>query len=276
MKLDPKFTKAIQNWLETPEDKRDIKAGAELLLALNRNRALYNSVMRRPEKFGPKVAYELRKHLRIRLDDMTVDDIVRMEAKLLPKVSETLAPTLLISPDRETPGACVARGRRPDHELLPPEIRDLWDSNEDRYRRINILFNELKAMHDAQPCDRYDKLVILDGLDKQYRKNLELYDSYVFEHAADSLPDSDHAADSEPEAAPETTDVETDNTKTVNAARKTLSKYRKQLSALSQDDPKRQTALEKIQAAVDAILASKAGVASETEADLRALGIKFE
>ncbi|MDE5784975.1 MAG: hypothetical protein K2H98_00425, partial [Duncaniella sp.] len=181
--------------------------------------------------------------------------------------------------DDELPEGSVAKGRREDHDSLPAEIRDLWDSNAARYQQIRLLFNELKAMHSAKPCDRYEKLVILDELDKTYRSNLEKYDSFVAPVPTDDdahEEESSQSFDTEVAAAGDTSDVNTDTEKTVNNARKTLSKYRKKLSELEADDPARVTALEKIQGAVTAILACGAGVAEDTRAELITLGISFD
>ena len=77
--MDNKLTQQITDWLNTPRERRDIGAGAMMLLRLNNNRFLYANIMRRPEKFADKLEYELRKHLRIRLDNMTMADVVRLK-----------------------------------------------------------------------------------------------------------------------------------------------------------------------------------------------------
>lgn len=256
MKFDPKLTHAVQDWLNTPENERDIMAGAEMMLSLNRNRALYNSILRNPVKYAAKLSYELRKYLRMRLDNVAAADVVRIEKRVMTVVQSTLARAPEISSEQELPAATVVRGRRQDHDSLPEEIRELWDSNADRYQRIRLLFNELKAMSDSQPCDRYEKLVILDELDKTYRSNLEKYDSYV-----PGTPTAEVTADSE---------------RTVNNARKTLSKYRKVLAGLDADDPKCAEVIEKIDNAAHTIVACGAGLAEETRAELSELGITFD
>lgn len=285
MKLDSKVTQSVQDWLNTPEDERDIKAGADLMLSLNRNRALYNSILRRPDKFVGKLVYELRKHLRIRLADMTLADVGRKEKEVMPLVQETIGTMPILSTDDELPEGVVARGRRADHDILPAHVQELWDSNAERYRRIVVLFNELKAMNDLQPCDRFEKVAMLGELDRTYRENLSLYDSYVPESlppmggdTPDETPSENASDEVSTEGIPSEAsrdEVSTDNVRIISNARKTLSKYRKQLTALDGDDPRRQTALEKIQSAVDAIIACGAGVADDTKAELTALGINF-
>lgn len=255
-KLDHQLTENVRRWLMTPAADHNIASGAEMLLALTRNRALHNSFLRKPAKFMPKVEYELRKHLEIRLRDMSGADVAALESRVIPRVAQTVGSLPTISSDDDFPEGTKAKGRRPDHDMLPQEIRDLWESNGPRYRKIVLLFNELKAMADMQPCDRFEKLAMLDDLDSRYRENLALYDAY------------DPA---EPEAAAKSAE----QTKKVNAARKTLSKYKKRLLSMPADDPSRAEALGKAQAAVDTILASGAGFTDLMKAELHAIGITF-
>ena len=210
-----------------------------MLLKLNNNRFLYANIMRRPDKYADKVEYELRKHLRIRLYNMTNADVVRLEAKVIPAAKQTLAsPPAVVSTDAELPKANVARGRRADHDRLPAEVQALWDKNFTLYQTIKDLFERLKAMEKAQPCDRYEYLKLLDDADKQYRANLENYDNYVAPSAPSaSSPTSTAAkAKSPTENAEDSTSRDTDYRK-INAARKTLSKYKKVFAnAIEQGD----------------------------------------
>ena len=260
MKLDPILTEKVKKWLDTPAPERDVHEGATLMLQLNRNRALYNSVILRPEKFMDKLVYELRKYLRIRLDNMTVSEVAAMEAEVMPRVRDTIETVPVISTDAEMPDAAVAKGKRPDHDSLPASIQELWDSNRQRYQRIVLLFNELKAMSDAQPCDRYEKLRLLDEADKKYRSNLQKYDAYV------ALP-----AESINEQIQGTEMV-----RAIGAARKTISKYRKVISADPEDSEKIGIAKSKIQAAVAIIKNAGAEFSETTVKDLTAIGISFD
>lgn len=256
MKLDPKFTASMQSWLNTPAERRDMAAGAMLLFQANRNRALYNSIVARPAKFAAKLEYEMRKHLKIRLAKMSLEDVVRMDASVMPRVERTVATEAVISTDDELPKGAVAKGKRPDHDTLPAEIQQLWDDNAQRYRKVRALFEELKAMSDAEPCDRYEKLVILDKEETAYRTSLAAYDAYGNE--PDGL--EKRAADQ----------------KRVSALRKSLSTHRKQLGKLPEDDAKRSILLDKIQAEVSELAALGSGIADGTKIELAALGIKFE
>lgn len=247
----------MQAWLNTPADARDIAAGALMLYQANRNKALYNSIIARPEKFAVKLEYEMRKHLKIRLAKMSLEDVARMEVKVMPRVEHTIAAEAVISTDDELPEGTVAKGKRADHDSLPPEIQALWDDNAMRYRKVRQLFEELKAMADAQPCDRYEKLVMLDKEEAAYRTSLAAYDAY------------------DP-AEPDGIAKRMIDQKRVNALRKSLSTHRKQLGKLAGDDPKRPALLDKIQSEVAELTALGSGLADDTKIELRSLGIELD
>lgn len=256
-KLDQKLTQQIQDWLNTPEADRDIVAGAEMLLRLSRNMALYNSAVRHPQKFAPKVAYELRKYLNMRLNNMAVSDVVELEQKVMPRVAETLSVPVMetvISVDDEHPEGLVAKGKRPDHDSLPEEIREIFAINTERRKRIDLLFNELKAMSGAQPCDRYEKLHILDETEAAYRRDWERYDNY---------------RPGEPEPMPDE-----EIKKRLSAARKKLSKYRG-VYAKEQDEAKNAVALEKLTAAVNDIRELGGDISDDTRLALLDMGVKL-
>lgn len=257
MKLDHKLTSAIQDWLNTPSETRDVMAGADMALAVTRNRALYNTFLRNPKKFMPKIEYELRKHLNIRLHDMSAADVARLEGAVMPAAEETVSSMPVISSEDEiAPGR---KGRRPDHDSLPEEVRRLWDDNIDRGRRIVLLFNECKAMADAQPCDRFEKVKMLGDLDRDYRMAMSKYDSYV-----PGMPFSGFGESPSKDSA-----------KAVNSARKTISTYKGRLSGLAQDDPKREVYIDKINEAVRAVAANGGSFTPEYAEELRSMGVSM-
>lgn len=267
--MDHNFTAQLADWLNSPRDQRDIAAGALMLLRLNNNRFLYANIMRRPDKFADKLEYELRKHLRIRLDGLTRDDVMRLESQVIPAAEKTLAtPPAVISTDDELPEAKVARGRREDHDRLPAAVQALWDNNLQLYKTIKNVFEQLKTMERAEPCDRYEYLKILDEADKKYRANLERYDGFVIGDEPDACP-----------AAQDTTDNATDDqaARKINAARKTLSKYKKILAqSLEQDNAeKTDTAKAKILDSVAAIRHAGGTVGAAVTTELLALGINI-
>ena len=261
--MDNKFTEQLTDWLNTPKEKRDIALGATMLLRLNNNRFLYANIMRRPEKFADKLEYELRKHLNIRLDGLTRRDVAQLESKIIPQAKQTLANApAVITTDDEKPKAKVAKGRRADHETLPPQIQALWDNNLQLYKTIKNVFEQLKTMEKAQPCDRYEYLKILEDADRRYRANLERYDNYV--------PGSEPPA---VETAEDNTDPDTAALRKINAARKTLTKYKKILANSADDKERAATAREKIIACVATIRENGGSIGTAVTADLQKLGI---
>lgn len=91
MYIDEQLTINMQGWLNTEPAKRDLMKGAEMVLKLTRNRILYQNISHNPQKFASKIEYELKKHLAIRLDRKTIQDVVKMDKELVPAVAETLA-----------------------------------------------------------------------------------------------------------------------------------------------------------------------------------------
>ena len=282
-KLDKRFTQQIQDWLNAEPSKRDITAGATLLLQCSRNRALYNSIIMRPQKYAAKLEYELRKYLRMRLDNMAVADVVRLETKVIPSVKDIVENPPVVSQDAPTAGSS-GRGRRADHAELPAEIQALWDSNLDRYHSIVHLYNEVKSLRDAQPCDRYELLKQLADLDAKYRDNLAAYDSWQpddssvfgqpFSGSGEVLTSDEDAEGESPEDGEQGAEP-ADLIKKVAAARKSISKYRKRLAELDASDPKRADVLNKLQSAVDTVLAAGVGFTDTVALDLQAAGIKL-
>lgn len=133
----------------------------------------------------------------------------------------------------------------------------------DTLPQIVLLFNELKAMADQEPCDRFEKLQMLDELDKQYRHALEQYDWYLPGHSA--LP---------PSATPPLSAVRTDEeTRRLSAARKTLGKYKKVASTADVSDERRTLAITKCRACVAVIRDLGGSFTPEVAAELAALGI---
>ena len=133
MYIDEQLTINMQGWLNTEPAKRDLMMGAEMVLKLTRNRYLYQNISRNPQKFASKIEYVLKKHLAIRLDRKTIQDVIKMDEELVPAVAETLATFQPeISSDDDAPQeATIAKGRRADHDSLPEDIRRLWEDNKD-------------------------------------------------------------------------------------------------------------------------------------------------
>lgn len=266
--MDNNFTQKMQDWLNQPAHERDIVAGATMLLQLNRNRVLYTNIVRRPERFADKVEYELRKHLKIRLDGLTVADVVKMEREVMPRVEQTLKDALVVSTDAELPDGTIARGKRLDHDHLPAEIRALWDGNIDNYHKVRDLHHRLKEMEAAPPCDRYEYLKLLDEADRKYRENLAKYDGFVLGQEPATVVADNTADDQAPER----------DKARINAARKSISKWKGALvKAYGEGDgAKCDEAKDKILAAVADLRAAGGALGAKVSADLLQLGIEIE
>lgn len=251
--MDHKFTEKIRTWLNTPVNERSIEEGATMLLQLNRNRILHQNIIRRGVRMMPKLEYELKKHLRIRDDGKTLHEVVAMEKVIMPAVEQ-----LVTKPEAEH------AGKRADHDELPEEVQQLWDGNFERYTKIKALFEELKAMEKMQPCDRYEKLKLLDEAEKAYREALSAYDSYVKE---DNFPTKTEEQPVDPaELATQ-----------IGNARKYISEGKGKLKKLIDEgnEAKAATLREKIVERVRIIQQAGAPISDDTFAELSELGINL-
>lgn len=268
--MDHKLTEKIQAYLQTEPAKRNVVEGATLLLSLNRNRILFQNVMRRPDKFADKVEYELKKHLKIRLDDKTLADVAAMDRAVVPMAKETINRRLEsvseqvddINTPEELQVAVKHAGKRTDHDELPDEIKDLWEQSAELWFKIKETFETLKTMEAAPPCDRYEYLKLLDEADKQYRSNMAKYDAFVVGGAVVEEPKELEPADI---------------AKKVQAARKYISDNKKKLAELkeAEDFPneKYDALRAKVQERFDFLIESGNSVSEEQVAELKELGI---
>ena len=170
------LTPKIQEWLDSDADKRDIRAGAELLLRVNsRNRILYDNIMRNPAYYAKKLEYELRKELKKRLIDTTHEEVSSMVAQV-DVIAEQRG---LQRPERSE----FQRGKRADHDELPPEVQQLYEDNADIMRRMRDAHTKLRMInYSNSTCpdsDRYPLAKAIIAYDEQYRDNWNVYDHYV-------------------------------------------------------------------------------------------------
>ena len=255
--LDDKLTQDIQQWLDSPQEQRSLEQGAEMLLRLNRNRYMHAQILRR-RNFA-KLEYELQKHLRIRLEGLTTREVALMEQEALPKIEESLAqgqPT--ISTDGDQPEG-VFRGRRADHDTLPADLQALYERNGEIYFKMKQLFETLKGMEDATPCDRHELLGQLVAYDKEYRDNWNAYDTWSVV-AAGSV--TEPAATALLPTAQE-----------LQAARKYLSSNKLKLAAAEGDAAN--ALRKKMQQRVSLLLSAGQGFEPAYQSELEALGLLF-
>ena len=263
MMMDNDLTQDIQKWLDTPKEKRDVKAGAEMLLRLDRNRFLYRNILARPERMHGKLEYELNKHLRIRLDGMTLADVAKMESSVMPAVKDTLHTHAPVPEGEDDEQPALFVGKRDDHDSLPEKIRELYDKNGELFFKIKQLYNHLLTMEHAPACDRYEYLKQLGEADQQYRKNWEEYDTYQEKE--------DGAAGASVSGA---SAVVTANR--ISAARKFISQNRKKLENTDAGTEEYGELLSSIQEKIDLVLRSGGSFKPDFRAELEHLGLVFE
>lgn len=262
--MDERLTQNVQEWLSAPQAERSLEQGALLLLRLNRNRFMHANILRR-RNFA-KLEYELQKHLRIRLEGLTAHQVAKMESEALPRIAKTIATQApVISTDADQPAA-EYHGRRKDHDALPEKVRALYDRNGNLFFKMKNLFETLKKMEDATPCDRHELLTQLVEMDRQYRENWNTYDTW-------SAVTNGAAIDAQGGEEPATDNAAAVSPEQVSAARKFLSIGRKRLAELSEEDAAALKA--KMQQRVDLILAAGHGFAPAYRSDLEKLGLVF-
>lgn len=179
----------MQAWLNAEKhDRESVARGAEMVLKLTRNMSMYQTIMRRPERFESKVRYELQKFLPMRLENMTTQDVKLLDAELTPQIAAAIEEQAKFEAehkaeednDTEVPEGgylLAASGIRPDHDNLPEDVRNIWAENKERWLKIKKLYNTLLTFE--QPCDRYEYLKQLKDLWYTYKSELGRYDGYV-------------------------------------------------------------------------------------------------
>ena len=302
MKVDPKFTKKIQDWLnKEPKEKEDALTGAQLLKQINPRNAMYrrfvNLSVQRPLQILPKIIYELKTHLKYRLDGLTLEEVNRLDREVVPVAVKIIAKgkpaadedTLLtdekgqtiepakvilspiISPDDRKANVVKQLGRRADHEQLPDDIKALWDNNGNLYKDIKSTFEELKSMEDLPSCQRYDKLQLLASMDQKYFRQMKEYDDYVIN------PENEQKKDD----AEQKKEVKI----TVPSARSYISKYQAKLADLYKaahvdgasvkDINAYQDLVIKIQARVNVLIAANE-MTDKMKESLSVIGVAFD
>lgn len=178
--IDNNLTIRLKAWLEKEShtDNEDIMEGAQMLLKLNRNQALFNTISRRPGKYVSKIEYELKKFLPMRLNRMTIGDVKKLDAELTPEIQDAINNETGSADDElnEKEDLPAHGGKRSDHDSLPDDIKSIWEENAMRWKKVKLVFNQLKTL--TQPCDRYELLMQLKETWYKYKSEFERYDSF--------------------------------------------------------------------------------------------------
>ncbi len=171
--MDHNFTEKLGAWLHAAPDTRDYAAGCLMFLQLTNRTTMYKNLLAVPDM--ARLEAELQKRYNFRVADLTKEQVAQMSEQV-----ETIAADKNLEgseDDRPAP-----RGKRPDHDSLPPEIQALYVENLSVLRRMREVHLKLRTLSlDDHPCpdsERYPFLKELIDLDKKYRNNWKLYDSY--------------------------------------------------------------------------------------------------
>ena len=299
--IDKLFRARVEEWLSKKKHtEADLANGAMMVLQCNRNRAMYNTMMRKPSHYEEKMVYELKKHLAYLQDDMNLEDVKKLEKKILPVIGKAIAdteettdkaaaalgeipedsflpaPALSSEEPYKQTDAIVARGKRTDHDTLPETIRAIWDKNAERYKKIKQAHETCKTLTAA--CDRYEFTSAIAELWDAYKKDFDTYDHYVLvdvnEEAGTQTPDTEEVQ------------LSAEDLKAINAARPYISKNLPKLIALvtaaKQEGFTEAQAQEleswrdRIQQRVDVLIRTKQVIKDELRQQLTEADIKLE
>lgn len=188
--IDPKFTEKIARWLDSEHTTTEqIEEGAQLLLSLNRDGAMYQRIMRRPQRELKFLEYKLQRFLRLRQDGQTIRDVIKLNDEIMPvletvtdkepmPIEEQALLLPVLQPDEQNGGKeqFVRKGIRPDHDQLPAEIQAIWPANAERWKKIKEAYETCKQL--TEPCDRYEYLKVLKETWYKYKQEMARYDDY--------------------------------------------------------------------------------------------------
>lgn len=181
---DHRFTERLGLWLKAVPDERDYAEGCTMFLQLTGRVVMYKNLLAVHDM--PRLETELQAKYDFRVRGLTHDQVSEMSAHV-----EKIAESLELSVERPSPDDSLnskpssldfKRGKRPDHDTLPPEIQALYVENLSVLRRMREVHLRLRSLslvdHPCPDSERYPFLKELIGLDKKYRGNWKAYDEY--------------------------------------------------------------------------------------------------
>lgn len=179
--MDKQFTLKLQEWLNTPAEKRDLEVGATLLLQLTNNKILYRNIKSNLKGHADFIEFKLKRYLQYRLQELTHEEVEAMQKQVDGIVKER---KLNSAPKpSKTQAEQFKAGKRADHDTLPDEIQALYVENASLIQKMRELHLQLRNLStQASTCpdsDRYPFLKEIIELDKRYHQNWKAYDSYT-------------------------------------------------------------------------------------------------
>ena len=179
--MDKQFTLKLQEWLNTPAEKRDREVGATLLLQLTNTKILYRNIKSNLKGHADFIEFKLKRYLQYRLQELTHEEVEAMQKQVDGIVKER---KLNSAPKpSKTQAEQFKAGKRADHDTLPDEIQALYVENASIMQKMRELHLQLRNLStQASTCpdsDRYPFLKEIIELDKRYHKNWQAYDSFT-------------------------------------------------------------------------------------------------
>ncbi len=175
--IELELTPQIKAWLDTPPEQRDYEEGALLVGRVSRNRILYQNLSRNPKAQAKAIEYHLQKIYNQRMVDITHEQVKEM-VKECDRISEAHGLQHPASNKSD-----FQKGKRADHDELPPEIQRLWLENQDLRQRMRDCHTHLRLINPTNSTcpdsDRYPWAKQLIEYDKRYRDNWNIYDHYI-------------------------------------------------------------------------------------------------
>ena len=205
--MDKQFTLKLQEWLNTPAEKRDLEVGATLLLQLTNNKILYRNIKSNLKGHADFIEFKLKRYLQYRLQELTHEEVEAMQKQVDGIVKER---KLNSAPKpSKTQAEQFKAGKRADHDTLPAEIQALFVENASIMQKMRELHLQLRNLStQASTCpdsDRYPFLKEIIELDKRYHKNWQAYDSFAAS-SGETLDGSGETATSQSVNAEQTLD----------------------------------------------------------------------
>lgn len=257
-----------------------------LLLQINNNRHLYQQIMLRPQRMLEHLKYELQKHYDYRIKGLSLDEVRKFDGEVTPllqkavdstadadKLAADVAPHLPFVDAENTDSidatAIIAKGKRADHEQLPDEIKEIWDANIQRWKRIKELFEACKAYQLS--CDRFEGL---NAANEEFQKMLLTLKTEYYAYKQ-SMDQYDHAVPGQKEENAETKTEVVISANAIGNARSYITKNIDKLIQLKADGKTEQA--EKLQANIEqrvkTLLDAKAEIKPATLDKIKEAGI---
>ncbi len=283
---DVKFTQKIKQWFDSEHTEENIREGAMLLLQINNNRHLYQQIMLRPQRMLEHLKYELQKHYDYRIKGLSLDEVRKFDGEVTPllqkavdstadadKLAADIAPHLPFVDAENTDSidatAIIAKGKRADHDQLPDEIKEIWDANIQRWKRIKELFEACKAYQLS--CDRFEGL---NAANEEFQKMLLTLKTEYYAYKQ-SMDQYDHAVPGQTEENAETKTDVVISANAIGNARSYITKNIDKLIQLKADGKTEQA--EKLQANIEqrvkTLLDAKAEIKPATLDKIKEAGI---